>query len=436
MKIARERLGLSRYNYMRRIAEEKGLDPKTIRESNNNVLRWESGTRPESETQYAIARIHGMSVNSVDQLGWPDFLHLADGDALLTAPWTTTGCVDALRSLRWTTPLRPCLIVTGRALAAFIDRALSAVAIAPTPVRGACHRSLAIEDAIDALANDLDNVWRTGDPLPVLPFARANLHVTIGLLATKNADPAARAQLLLTAIHFAHLCCNTERDLGEDALAEQYGLFAVRAAASTGSRLHTAACLITLAWHHAEIGDPRDAHQLVSAAQRIAPHRAAPRLSAVIQAREAGVHAQLKDTTASRQALDRAAKALADSTADDVTPWGDHIDEEWLSRCTGQVLLKLGEPKRALQYYSPLIDDLPPRTSTQPLLYTAKDLLNVVDAQFALGDIDAAVHGTHRAAALFPQMPAGLVRQYRRRLEPHCKAPAVRDLLELLTDSA
>lgn len=433
LKTARERLGLSRYKYMRRIAEEQGLDPETVRKNNSNVLRWESGARPEFDTQYAIARVHKIAANAVEQLGWPRFLYLADGNALLTAPWTVTGCVDVLRSLRWTVPPGPCLTVTGRALTAFINGALAAVAVTPAPVRGAGHRSLAIPEMIDARANGLDEAWRIDDPLPVLQFARADLHVTVGLLRTTNADPAARAQLLLAATHFAHLCCNIERDLGEDALAERYGLFVVRAAASMGSRLHAAAGLITLAWHHAEIGDPRDARQLVSAAQRIAPHSAAPRLSAVIHAREASVHAQLNDTTASRQALDRATKTLAGSTADDVTPWGDCIDEEWLSRCTGQVLLKLGEPKKALDYYSSLLGDFPTRTTTQPPLYTVKDLLNVVDAQLALGEVDAAVHGASRAAALFPKMPTGLVRQFQRRLEPHRKAPVVRDLLELLT---
>ncbi|MGQ4389352.1 hypothetical protein [Streptomyces sp. SAS_270] len=418
---------------MRRVAEAQGLDPKTIKKNNPNVQRWESGTTPERSTQLAIARIHNISADTADQLGWPDFLALADSDALLTAPWTPAGCAEAFGSLRRTVPPKPQLVVTGRALKAFSEKALAATARTPTPTRGADGRYSTTADMVEATARVLDTAWRAGDPLPVLWFAQGDLHTAFRVLAENGSDTATRMPLLLTAAHIAHICCNISRDLGEDSLAEQYGLLAVRAAAGAGSPLHTAACLITLAWHHAEMGDPRDARHLINTAQELSPYNnGAPRLAAIIHAREARVHAQLKNVTASTQALDRAAKILTDSAADDATPWGDHIGEEWLSRSAGKVWLDLGQPKTALQFYSPLIDDPPSRTSTQPLLYTAKDLLNVVEAQLALDEIDAAVGSARRAADMLPRMPAGLTRQYLQHFLPHHATPVVRDLLEEL----
>src|SRR5262245_41707753 len=87
----RSRAGYTHGEYARLIAEthaELGFGHMAARRE--KVSRWEAGRAvPERTAQLAIAHIHAVPKEDVDRLVWPDWLHLAYGDARqLELPWT------------------------------------------------------------------------------------------------------------------------------------------------------------------------------------------------------------------------------------------------------------------------------------------------------------------------------------------------------------
>ncbi|MEV6581220.1 hypothetical protein AB0M92_23975 [Streptomyces sp. NPDC051582] len=373
----------------------------------------------------AIARLHCISPEAVQQYGWPHFLTLR-GNAVLGAPWTAKGSLDALGSLRWTAaPATRHPNVTGQILAGFLHQATTAVAAAPLPVAGRTESADA--DLIEARASDVAAFWLTGDPLTAYQFARAELDLITTLLGEPRGHPA-WSRLLLAAAHHADLCAVITGILGDYAAAERYSMLAVRTAASAGSVPHTAFTMAELAAGHARGKDPRDAF-VVNAATRSVIPRPAPRLSAVLSANEAQAQARLGNTNATLRALDSAAGALTAGTGDG--PLWCVVDEQWLSHSRGEAMYALGLHSKALEHFDHLLKDAPsPPFTTQPPLYTALALQLATRVQLQLGEIDAAVHTARRTAALFHRMPSGLAQRERRMFEPHRRVPSVREFLE------
>lgn len=92
--------GVSHPSYARLVAETHAkLGYGHMAARREKIWRWESGrTVPELTAQLAIAHLHQVPEADVRRLGWPHWLHLAAGDAvLLTRPWTPRGAIDALR---------------------------------------------------------------------------------------------------------------------------------------------------------------------------------------------------------------------------------------------------------------------------------------------------------------------------------------------------
>ncbi|MEU2870561.1 hypothetical protein ABZ769_15355 [Streptomyces olivoreticuli] len=169
------------------------------------------------------------------------------------------------------------------------------------------------------------------------------------------------------------------------------------------------------------------------AATRVIVRRPSPGLAVALYVREAQALARLGDATASARALDRAAESLAVGTnvSDPVIdPLPNNVDEDWLDVSSGTAWLDLRRPKKALSHFTALLDDgSPSRTPALSSPYAARRLLYVVDAQLALGELDAATPSAHRAVALVGSMTPGLARKFRQRFTPCSAEPAVRDLM-------
>ncbi|MCX4690685.1 hypothetical protein OG401_41435 [Kitasatospora purpeofusca] len=440
MKTLRDALGVSQLEYMRRVAEEQGFSRRTVT-NGNNVQRWETGTTPGIPTQLAIASIHQIPPEAVGQLGWPQFLHLASRNELLTAPWTPAGTIDALNALRWEASSDPRSrpTVTGGILTAFTRKTLNTLVDTPPEPPASRKGPPDVADVIECRLTDLHGMWNTSDPMTHYQFARADLDLITVFLTANNHDPSTRARLLKAVSFIADLCGTIKRILGDQAAAERYNLVSVRAGASSGSPAHTVIGIAELALQHTYAGDPREVLPLIEAARSVSPpfeHR----LSAVLHARDSRAHAKLGDAPASTKALDRTATAVSTALAVSTVDGGTtaacaHIDEEWLSNTMGRTWLDLGQPKRALEHFSHLLQDDPTHSSSQPTLFTAASLLAVVEAQLAIGEVDAAAQSAQRATALYPTMPAGLNHQYMWHLHSHRGVPAVRNVLDFLKES-
>ncbi|UQA92328.1 helix-turn-helix transcriptional regulator [Streptomyces halobius] len=446
LKAARESLGLSQTAYARLIAKahnELGFGPKMVK-THYTVLHWESGrNEPEPNTQLAIAHIHGVNLEDVLRLGWPHWLHLATDDAtLLNQSWTPQSAIDALHSTARLADTRPrsYLAVTGPALDSQIRATLAALADPQPPPSREGRRVTPdtltrIEARIEAL--ELQEARALTTPMALYFATRAEHRLLTTLLTSSGYDHKAGARLLLLAARTAALCAWLSGCLGEDARAERYALAAIRAASVAGARRHVAAYMPDLAFRHLVAGDPKDVLSLVHATRAIVRHPS-PGLAVTLHSREAQALARLGDITASTRALDRAVSTLVTGPTEvdpTIDPLSINVDEEWLDVSSGAAWLHLGRPEKALPHLTTLLDDGPPsRPPTPPSPCAASRLLYVVDAQLALGELDAATHSAHRAAALVGNLPPDLAHQFRQRFAPHTTEPAVRDLIDTLTE--
>ena len=450
--------GDTQLSYAELVAEtHEALGFGKLHKRREKVSRWETqAIPPDHNTQLAIAHIHQVPEEEVLRLGWPLWLHLGRAATARAArPRTRPQAAGAGRERERPAIhlARPQLSVTGPALASLVRELASsagespareslagetaAPAAGPQPQHSGGQRispetvSL-IEDRSDTLYAMVSSL----DPVALHRVARAEYGLTTTLLAENRYDQAGAGRLLLVASRIAHLCGLISKGLGEDSRAERYYLAAARAAARARSPLAVSVCLADLAWTHADAGDPRDVLALVEAARAITP-QAPPRLAVVLHSREARAYAQLGQIIASARALDHRTGILVTGRPDDDGEPYSNIDDAWLSVSAGRAWLDAGQPKRALEYFGPLLADRTgPPADAQPPLLVARDLLAVIDAQLALRDVDAAVHSARRAVALFDRTPAGLMGQFRRKFMAQADAPAVRDLIGFLAETS
>lgn len=446
LKAARESLGLSQIEYARRIAKAHdglGFGAMMVK-THYTVLHWESGrNEPNPHTQLAIAHVHGVDPEDVLRLGWPHWLHLATDDApLLNQPWTPQGAMATLSSTARPADTRPrsYLAVTGPALDSHIRKSFAALAVPQrTPARDGHPVTpgtlTGAEARVEAL--ELQEIAAPVVPMALYVAARAEHRLVTGLLTERGYAPETGARLLLLAARTAALCEWLSGCLGEDARAERYALAAIRAATAAGSRQRVASSMIDLAFRHLVAGDPQDMLSLVHATWTIV-RRPPPGLAVTLHTREAQALARLGNISATTRALDRAAGALTATPADaepTAEPLCINVDEEWLDVSSGTAWLHLGRPEKALPHFATLLDEGSlSRAPGPPSPYTARRLLYLVDAQLALGELDAAAHSAHRALALVGSLPPGLAHQYRRRFTPHSAEPVARNLIDALTE--
>ena len=407
-----------------------------LEKNREKVSRWETqGIEPHLHAQLAIAHIHQVPEEEVQHLGWPHWLHLGTAAApRATRRRIREALADASPDTERPTlhPARSRLTLTGPALTSLARHILTVSVSPPSPAH---HGHQVTPDTV-ALMEDRTNALHamvpTINPMALQRMARTELDLATDLLAYGNYDRATGTRLHLITSQTASLCGLITGSLGDYTRAERYQLAAVRAAGHADSPLRASACLADLALSHIDAGNSKDASSLIGAARTLVPDPP-PRLAALLWAREARAHAKLGEIIASVRALDQAANAVALSAAGDGSALHRNIDGEWLSRTTGKAWLDAGQPQQALDHLVGFLEDTP--LSRTPPLLTAKTLLDAVDAQLALGEIEAAVHSTRRALSLFDRMPTGLTRLYQRRFAPRYDIPAVRDLLALLTRS-
>lgn len=441
LALLRASLGLPSRAYSQLVAEthaKLGFGHMAARRE--KVSRWESGrTVPEIPAQLAIAHIHQVSEADVLRLGWPRWLYLPSGDALLLSlPWTREGAVDALHNTVHLTdpPDRSYLALSGDATSSLIAQWNAAVVTAPL-LPQSCNGRRITSDTLTWLTSRLEAleklVW-TVSPAALYPSARSELGLVAELLSQHSYSQRTGAGLLLLSARSAGLCGRINISMGSSGRAERYFLAATRAAAAAESPQLAAAYLAGVAHCHLNSGAPRDVCLLVEAAR--AAVRPQPYLAALLHLLEARARARLGEASLSLRALDRAGITLTDHAAQEdrlACPATSHVDTHWATACAGVTWLHLDRPKQALEHLAPLFDD---RDLSRFVCYSSRELIFAVDALLALGEVEAAVHSACRAASLDRALPAETIRQYRTRFSAHRTVPSVRQFLDLLADRA
>ncbi|RST08742.1 hypothetical protein EF910_00380 [Streptomyces sp. WAC07149] len=429
--------GLSHPAYARLVAETHaalGLGQMAARRE--KVSRWESGrTVPEHSAQLAMAHIHHVPATEVCRLGWPHWLYLASRDAgLLSAPHTDEGAalvLDSTLNLA-DAPRPPALLLTGRVLAEQVQSALVRLAEAAdgavTDVTGPLTERLDWAQARIEALEECEN----GTLLPLHALYTAALsehrHLVTLITATPGGLPVPRLLYGLAA-RTGMLCAWLSSAAGEETRAERHVLAALRAAAASGSRPHTAAALTRLALRHLLAGSPADALSLLRAA-RAADPRPAPGTDVQLHGHRALALAHLADRAAARQALDHASRAVNRSATAAEMAARHHAVA--VNRALAS--LYLGQPKTARRQFGPLTERLTTPQSRPPSPYTAQWLRYAVETHLALGEVDVAVHATHRALDLTGALPEGLALQFHQVLGSRQHEPLVRQALDRLRD--
>lgn len=417
----RARAGYTHSEYARLIAAthaELGFGHMAARRE--KVSRWESGRAvPERTAQLAIAHIHAVPEEEVSRLVWPDWLHLAHGDARqLELPWTASAVpeaiLDAVAARRQTQ--QEYLLATGRAAKSLAENWLEAMTeeLAKAP-EGLAHRAAA-------------GPWEPGrgvEPGSVLQACTRlrTLHMFADRFTAGWLVPASEQELRHLADHFVAapdvlsngpglltlaaeglaLCGFIARLQGEHVSAQRYYVAGMRCATAAGDA-ETSAAIVTL--HAAQYLDLRlheEATELLTAVRTLLGHRGVtvrdPALTTLIHAQTARVHAQRGDDVGRKRALLEGRLALS------TDPNADHMwilpirSERWLQLVDGVSLLEMGQPDRALKCFEPVLSEQVPPLRLPPCVQ-ALYLLRAAETQVTLGDAAGGAESVAEAATL------------------------------------
>jgi len=371
---ARAALGLSASQYLKRvdhIHRQPGFGVIACRRE--KVCRWEAGIwAPERTVQVAIATLHGVPYELLDEFPWPRWLLFAfpDDGNVLSTPWTVRGTVAAMASCvqGGAVDRRGFLIATGATLgtiAADWSGALSGVAQAATVDAGAAEALSAvaegrarrltlemvatIERRLDALRH-LDDVMGGGE---LCRLAREEFELLSRLADEANYDEATGKRLFSAVAEAARICGWVHHDNGLNAAAQKYFVTGLRASATAGDVAVGAGILSYLGRQAYTVGDPQDAVALLEAAQGQTRNRLTPQAQAILHARTARAYAATSyGRYAAARELEKARDALAKGPHDDDPPWSYWLTPWELEMMAGSAALALGDPRRALRFFA------------------------------------------------------------------------------------
>ncbi|MFE6747974.1 hypothetical protein ACFVGM_19140 [Kitasatospora purpeofusca] len=457
----RTAMGLSQPEYARLVARtHAALGHGQMAARREKVSRWESGlVVPGHTTQLAMAHIHNVPFREIHRLGWPHWLYLATGDAvLLNRSFTDDAAVSALHStVRSPGAVRATeLLVRGPALRGQLRSALARLdgRGRDEPSRGEPGRG-GSGPPDDGAAGSGRGDGPDGDDGQRSAWARARIaaleqHCGAGLfpltalytaahgehrlavraLTAKGPGPAHRRAFVLAA-RTAVLCSWFSSALHEDVRAERHALAAVRAAAAAGHHDLLVQALTNLAHCHVMAGEPADGHTVVRAARAV--HGSEPPgaggATVLLHVTEAVALARLNRPADAVRSLGRAGAAAATGAEGPVAGYcprrallvGHALTSRYLDR-----------PRAAAPYLDALVGPSAPAAESAPCAFTGRLLITKVETHLALDELGRAVDTVHHAVDLLGTVPATLAHRYRQHLAPHSRNPAVRAVLDRL----
>ncbi|MEU8548969.1 helix-turn-helix transcriptional regulator [Streptomyces roseoverticillatus] len=440
LAVLRKSLGLSQSQYARLVDKaHSAMGFGYLVSHRVKMSRWESGrTTPDLHAQFSIARIHHVAESEVVRLGWPQWLHLATGDAMLVnRPWTARGAIDAFNDAVTLagSPSHSHLALTGSRVQGFAE--MLQCASSTSPVKPETDGRKDVDDAavagFYASIRNLERVRWAVSPQALYPAALGNLTTITAFLTENGYRDETGVRLLRLASRTGILCGVLSLSLDCNIQAERFSLAAIRAAIVIGSPELALYNLVILAYSHLAAGAARDVFPLLESVQDGIRWRHSSRIVVAMYLLSALAHAELGESAASSRDLERASKSLAVLQDSQNCPAVDRsckIDEKWILAASEVSRIRLGQSQPALERLALLLSDTG-AAATQFFPAATHELLEVVDTQLKIGKIQSAAHTVQWALAPFGKPPAEIKRKYRKKLEPYHSHPAVKEILDL-----
>ncbi|WP_258038866.1 transcriptional regulator [Streptomyces sp. SM12] len=426
--------GWSATEYLARLSPiHAQLGHGTIPLDRKRVHRWiKRGIAPSMPAQRAMARLHKIPEREITARPWPMWLALAcHSDRSTTAPWTPEGTLELLDHAAAGGPVDRRGFMIGTGLAPVLAGAASATpAHAQTTGRQIGAATPALFEECLAVLRRQDDQFGSGQ---VHASARAQLRLITGTLRDAAYTEHTGRRLYAAAAEAARICAWTAYDSGRHALAEEFYITALRAAATADDPVVTANTLAFWSIQRYSTGDPHGAADLVTHALSLSHRIGSPRMDAMLLTRLARAHAQAGDERASHRAQDAALTEF--STAESRSPEDDPDCVYWVNLAElhmlhGSCALNLGHPKQALAQFDAAGEQYRghdfPRAA---VIYLARS----AEAQIRLRDLDGAVATAHTAIAHIGGVQSArgssTLKDLRERFADHSDAPVVRHFL-------
>ncbi|MFF0629897.1 transcriptional regulator [Streptomyces sp. NPDC004296] len=395
---------------LRRVAEKhQALGYGGMATRKEKLSRWTSPRKPQTPnmpTQLAMAAVLDIDAREVHARGWPNWLLLGlrDDTTIWESPWTPAGTIQALENAGGLVELdrRGFLTVTTATVASVLAQWATA-APAPASTSGGRRIDSAVADRFDSRLGDLRHLDDDLGSDHVYDAARAEARLITRLLRENSYSENTGQRLHACAAEASRLCGWCAFDRGQIAAAEKHFATSLRASACAGDR--TAGATALAFWSNVLYSnrkpDPLGALDLIDGALT---HRAgitSPRVLTMLHIRRARAYSIAKEPAAAYRAID---DALADY--DRGTPPDEDLPSMyWIT--TGEVFqaaasaaLSLGDPGRALTYFSVAATHHDPYDAEKEPRGTAIYLFREAEAYLALGDLDGAVDTAQRAVDL------------------------------------
>ncbi|UCM90420.1 tetratricopeptide repeat protein [Streptomyces marincola] len=427
--------GWSATDYLTRLSAvhvKLGYGP--IAKDRKRITRWTRyNVTPDMPAQRAMAHLHRIPEDEITARPWPEWLKLAciRERQLLSAAWTPDTTLHLLDRVAIGGPMdrRGFLLVTGiTPVLAGAVTAQPATAHATGRRIGAAAPEL-FEQSLAVLRRQ-DDQFGSGQ---VHTSARAQLRLITASLQNASYTEATGRRLHGAAAEAARICAWTAYDSGRHALAEEFYLAALRAAATAADPVVTANTLAFWAIQRYSTGDPRGAADLIAHALTLTGRIGSARMEAMLHARLARAHAKAGDEHASLHSQGHALAAY--DRARDQSPNEDPDCVYWVSlgelrMLHGSCALNLGRPRRALAEFETAAgeyreDDFP----RAAVIYLARG----AEARIALEDLDGAVDIAQRAVdhmgGVTSARGTSTLDDVRRQFHAHRTVPVVSEFL-------
>lgn len=408
------------------------------------VSRWESGVNvPDQAAQLAMAQLHGIPPEAVNDLGWPHFLLLAfpDDRPILYSPWTPAGTVAAVAAAAREGAMdrRGFLISTGAALGMIATRWSRAVSDLPTPsmtsdIPSVSSRQLTAS-TVTRLEQRVDDLRHLDDVLggeELRPSALAEYRL-LDRLAQQAGDDVLGQQLFSTLAEAARICGWLHFDAGLHAAAQGFYVTSLRASASAHDPEVGANTLNYMAIQTYSEGNPQDAVNLIRTAQEQVVRRTTPRVRSLLHARAGRALSKTGDRTGCARAFDAARTDFAAGPHDDDPPWAYSITEGEIEMLAGSSALDLHQPRQALAHFAAA--RAAEYATSGHLRDGALYLTRAAQAHLDLGDLDAACDAATDAltqnSSTGASRPSEAIADLRSKMAPYRNVRAVNTFLGL-----
>ena len=434
--------GWTSEGYLRRVRAEYirrgyGRDFATRKEKVSRWTRERQPHVPRETAQLAMAAVLGVSAREVHARGWPDWLLLClqQTEDMWELPWTTTGTLRALALDDDGGPVdrREFLSASTGTVAAVI--AQWSTALPASAGASGQHLGVGVADRFDTRLAALRLLDDELGADHVYDAARAEVRLIHRLLREKSYSEQTGRRLYAAASEASRLAGWCAYDNGDIRAAELHLAAALHAAASADDP--TAGAVAAGFWANVRYGgaspDPASALNLVDQALARSGG-ASPRAVTILLIRQARAHSIAGQASAAYRAVDAALTAygqagLADQDVDALY-W---VTAGEVFQAAGSAALSLGEPARALEFFSAAATHPDPYDAAKEPRGAAIYASRRASAYLALGDLDGAVETARQTVELMGGVTsargsstlAGLHADLTR----HRRLPAVADFL-------